>query len=472
MDDILACDAADLAGMLARKELSAEELMRATLARIETVNPQVNALVSLRDAGVLLAEARAADNGPAEGPLHGMPIAVKDLFDVAGLPTVNGSPLLGKTPARQDSPHVARLRAAGAIIIGKTNTPEFCIGSHTYNPVFGATRNPYAPDRSCGGSSGGAAVALSTGMLALADGSDMMGSLRNPAGWNNVYGFRPTWGRVPGARAGDLYLHPISANGPMARSPRDLGLLLDVISGPDPDQPFGRAEGPVGPVEPAASGARIGWLGDWGGAWPMEDGILPLCRAALEMLAQDGARIEDLAPPIPRETLWNSWTTLRSFGLNAGLGALYDDPESRDALKPEAIWEIERGRALSAQEVQNASTQRSDWYRRALELFETCDAVALPTAQVWPFPVDLTWPREVAGHEMDTYHRWMEVVVPASLIGLPALAMPAGFSDAGLPMGVQLIGRPGSEARLLSLAEAYHRATRWPQTRPPVLQGL
>lgn len=469
MDDILACDAVDLAAMLARRELSAEELMQATLARIEAVNGEVNALVSLRDAGVLLAEARAMDNSPAEGPLHGLPLAVKDLFDVAGLPTVNGSPLFGQEAARADSPHVARARAAGALIIGKSNTPEFCIGSHTYNPVFGATHNPYAPGLSCGGSSGGAAVALATGMVALADGSDMMGSLRNPAGWNNVYGLRPTWGRVPGAPAGDVYMHPISSNGPMGRSPRDIALQLDVMSGPAPHQPFGRDDAPVGTVVPAADGCRIAWLGDWGGAWPMEAGISELCLAALDVLADQGARIEHLGAPFSRQALWQSWTVLRSLGLSAGLGALYDTPGSRDALKPEAIWEIEQGRALTGPQITEASALRSDWFRRALELFETYDALALPTAQVWPFPVDQTWPREVAGETMDTYHRWMEVVVPASLAGLPGLAMPAGFGAGGAPMGVQLIGRPGGEAGLLALAEAYHRATRWPQTHPPEL---
>ena len=469
MDDSLAMDAVDLAAMLARREISAEELMQATLARIEAVNGEVNALVSLRDTGVLLAEARAMDNSPAAGPLHGLPLAVKDLFDVAGLPTVNGSPLFGQEPAREDSPHVARARAAGAIVVGKSNTPEFCIGSHTYNPVFGATQNPHAPGLSCGGSSGGAAVALATGMVPLADGSDMMGSLRNPAGWNNVYGLRPTWGRVPGARAGDLYMHPISSNGPMGRSPRDIALQLDVMSGPAPYQPFGRDDAPVGMPDPAAPGRCIAWLGDWDGAWPMEAGIGDLCLAALDVLADQGTHIEAPGAPFSREALWQSWTTLRSLGLAANLGALYDAPDSRDALKPEAIWEIEKGRALTGPEIIAASALRSDWLRRALELFETYDALALPTAQVWPFPVDQTWPRDVAGQGMDTYHRWMEVVIPASLAGLPALAMPAGFNDAGLPMGVQLIGRPGGEAGLLALAEAYHRATRWPQTRPPEL---
>src|SRR6056297_3305650 len=219
MDDILKLDATEQAAQIARADLCAETLMHATLARIASVNGSLNAVVSLRDADDLLAEARAADAGPVKGPLHGLPIAIKDLADAAGLPTSQGSPAFAGQVAVTDAPHVARLRAAGAIVIGKTNTPEFGLGSHTYNPVHGATCNPYDPSVSCGGSSGGAAVALATGMLSIADGSDMMGSLRNPAGWCNVYGMRPSWGLVPGTGAaeGDAFLHQISTEGPMAR---------------------------------------------------------------------------------------------------------------------------------------------------------------------------------------------------------------------------------------------------------------
>ena len=453
--------------MIAQGRLSAEELMQATLARIAAVNPRVNAIVSLRDEADLLAEARAADQGPSKGPLHGLPIAIKDLADAKGLPTSMGSPAFAGHVAQADSLHVARLRAAGAIVIGKTNTPEFGLGSHTYNPVHGATRNPYDPARSCGGSSGGAAVALATGMLSLADGSDMMGSLRNPAGWNNVYGMRPSWGRVPDTPEGDTFLHRLSTSGPMARSPQDLALLLDVMAGPDPRQPGLLPQERFAGIKAAARGKRIGWLGDWGGALPYEDGLLALCEAALDVLRDLGCEVEVLPPPFPRAALWDSWITLRSFSVATGLAPLMETQETRGRLKSEALWEAERGLALSAMEVQRASVIRSEWYARAAVLFDRYDALAMPTAQVWPFPVDMTWPRDVAGHAMDTYHRWMECVVPVSLLGLPAVAMPAGFGPQGLPGGIQLAGRHGDDRGMLELAEAYHQATDWPARRPP-----
>src|SRR6056297_3056297 len=313
MDDILRWEARAQAAAIAAGEVSAEALMQATLARIAEVNPRLNAVVSLQDEGVLLAEAKAADNRTPEGPLHGLPIAIKDLADAKGLPTSHGSPSFAGQVAARDSLHVARLRAAGAIVIGKTNTPEFGLGSHTYNPVHGATCNPYDPSVSCGGSSGGAAVALATGMLSIADGSDMMGSLRNPAGWNNVYGMRPSWGRVPAEPGGDTFLHQLSTNGPMARSPADLALLLNVMSGPDPRQPHGRNEAEIGALSGEVAGKRIAWLGDWGGAWPFEAGILDLCQHALTVMEDLGCVVEPLAAPFDRDALWESWALLRSW---------------------------------------------------------------------------------------------------------------------------------------------------------------
>jgi amidase len=391
-------------------------------------------------------------------------MAVKDLVAVKGIVSTSGSPLMaGFVPGRDDL-IAARLRAAGAILIGKTNTPEFGLGSHTFNPVYGATRNPYDATRSCGGSSGGAAVALATGMVALADGSDMMGSLRNPAAWNNVYGFRPSWGRVPGDPAGDGFLHQLATLGPMARSPEDLAILLDVISGPDPRVPLPLACDPVAPLRAAdLRGRRIGWLGDWGGAMAMEPGILDLSEGALRVFADLGAEVEPVAPPFPAEAMWEAWITLRAWSVAATLGAYRD---RREMLKDSALWELDRGLALSATEVHEASLVRSDWFRAAAGLLAGYDALVLPSAQVWPFDVGLPWPVGIAGRQMDTYHRWMQVVVPVSLIGLPCLALPAGFGAGGLPMGVQLFGRHGADADLLAMGAAYHAATGWPQQRP------
>src|SRR6056297_654979 len=468
MTDILALEAREQAARIAAGELSAEALMHATLERIAQTNGALNAVVSLRGAEYLMAEARAADAALSKGVLHGLPVAIKDLADAEGLPTSKGSPAFAGRIAQGDAPHVARLRAAGGIVIGKTNTPEFGLGSHTFNPVHGATCNPYDHAVSCGGSSGGAAVALAAGMLSIADGSDMMGSLRNPAGWCNVYGMRPSWGLVPGAGAaeGDAFLHQISTEGPMARSPADLALMLGVMAGPDARQPLGMAA-PDLSLGGDVRGRRIGWLGDWGGAWPMEAGILDRGAEACAVFEGLGCVVEPVAPPFDRDALWESWTTLRSWTMACKLSGLLEAPETRDLLKPDAVWAIERGRALSGLDVHAASVIRSDWFRRAADLFDTYDALVLPTAQVWPFPMSWDWPKEVAGVAMDTYHRWMEVMIPASLAGLPAVAVPAGFGPNGLPMGVQLIGRRGADGGLLRLAQAYHEATRWPQRHPP-----
>lgn len=462
--DLTRISATDLLKQLANRQVSASDVMQATLDRIAKVNGEVNAIVALRDSDGLMAEAKACDDGPITGPLHGLPIAVKDLVNVAGVVSSQGSPVFQDHVPASDDLIATRMRQAGAILIGKTNTPEFGLGSHTFNPVYGATRNPYDANRTCGGSSGGAAVALATGMVALADGSDMMGSLRNPAAWNNVYGFRPSWGRVPSDPVGDSFLHQLSTLGPMARCPEDLGVLLDVISGPDPRLPLAVESAPVSPVTATdLQGLRVGWLGDWGGAFPTEPGILDICKDAMDVFETRGARVEDVAPPFDAEKLWTSWITLRSFSVAAGLEPLASQKED---LKDSAQWELDRGLAMSAMEVHHASVIRSEWFRCAANLFEQFDALVLPSAQIWPFSVDLPYPTEIAGRAMDTYHRWMHVTIPVSLIGLPCLAAPAGFGTQGLPMGFQLFGPSGSDRKLLSVGAAYHAETNWPNKRP------
>ena len=460
-----------LSQALATGALRAADLMQATLARVDAVNGDVNAIVSLGDRDALMDEARAADESERTGWLHGIPIAIKDLANAARFPTSMGSPIFAGQEAAQDDIVVARLRAAGAIVIGKTNTPQFGLGSHSTNPVFGPTRNPYDLSRSAGGSSGGAGVALATGMLSLADGSDMMGSLRNPAGWNNVYGMRPSWGLVPSEPLGDAFLHQLATNGPMARCPRDLAALLDTMAGPDPRQPHGTSQPPCLPqIDGHLAGPRIAWLGDWSGALPMEDGVLALCADALTQMEGLGCRVEPLAAPFDRDAMWQAWTDLRSFAVAGSLAPLYHDAEKNAQLNAQAQWEVARGLALTAMQVHAASVIRTDWFKTAATLFDTYDVLALPSAQMWPFDVTLDWPRDIAGTGLDTYHRWMEVVVPASLIGLPAVCVPAGFGGPDdLPMGLQLIGPRGSDARLLQLAEAWHQATGWPDRRPPPL---
>ncbi|MFT6684683.1 MAG: amidase [Loktanella salsilacus] len=456
MNDFLDQPAFAISAALDKGDLTATALMAATLDRIAARNPDLNAIVSLRDTDVLMRDAAAADAGPRKGWLHGMPLAVKDLSNAAGLPTTMGSPALKDRIAATSDIMVQRMQDAGAIVIGKTNTPEFGLGSHTFNPVFGATQNALMPGHSAGGSSGGAAVALASGMIAIADGSDMMGSLRNPAGWNGIYGMRPTWGRVPSEPVGDLMLHPLSTNGPMARHPRDLALLLDTMAGPDSRQPHGLDHTPLAPLlDTDLRGKRIGWLGDWGGAYPVADGVTDHCAAQIARFADLGCHVTDVAPPFSAAALWDSWTTLRSYAVAASLGPLYDQPAMRAALKDTAIWEIERGRALSGTQIQRASLIRSDWFRAAAKLFNDFDALVLPTAQCWPFPIDWAYPQDIAGQKMDSYHRWMEVVVPVSLIGLPSVAVPLPLSK-GRPMGLQLIGRSRDDLGLLQLATGWH----------------
>ncbi|MEL6682228.1 MAG: amidase [Pseudomonadota bacterium] len=453
MTDFLDWDAYRLSASLAAGAVSAADLMNATLARITERNG-VNAIVSLRDTDQLMAEAREADLIPANGPLHGIPVAVKDLANAAGLPTTMGSPVFSDQIAQTSDIFVQRMQDAGAIVIGKTNTPEFGLGSHTYNPVFGPTENAVMPGRSAGGSSGGAAVALAKRMVCLADGSDMMGSLRNPAGWNGVYGMRPSWGRVPAEPVGDMFAYPLSTNGPMARCPRDIALLLEIQAGIDPRQPFGLpSQQYQDQLRADVSGRRIAWLGNWGGAYPMEPGALPTCNDAVLRFEEAGCIVEEVAPPFDAAALWESWTTLRSWAVAAKLGPLFAQPKLRAQLKPAAIWEIERGLALTGREIARASTFRSDWFRAATKLFKSFDAFALPTAQCFPFPVEWDWPQDIDGVLMDTYHRWMEVVVPVSLIGLPCLAVPIAGQR---PIGLQIAGRPRDDMGVLQLGEAWH----------------
>lgn len=462
--------ATELSTAIHARQVAPSEVMAVWLAQVGAINGAVNAIVSLRDPDALMAEARALDSEAPRGWLHGIPLPVKDLVATKGLRTTWGAPLYKDHVPAKDDILAARMRAAGAIFPGKTNVPEWGQGSHSFNPIFGVTRNPYDLTRSAGGSSGGAAAALAARMAWVADGSDMMGSLRNPAGFCNVYGFRPTWGLVPSDAEGDTYISTLATEGPMARTVEDIARLLLVQAGENPEAPFPRAVPDLlSGLDRGVKGLRIGWLSDWGGAYPMEPGILDLCETALMQLQDLGAVVEHMPPPFPAEKLWSSWVTLRAMLNAGGKRALAEDPAKRALTKPETIWEIEQGLGLSAQAVYEASVIRSRWHAHAARMFQDYDAVVLPTAQVWPFPADWRWPEEIGGHKMDTYHRWMEVVVPASLIGLPALSVPAGFSPEGLPSGMQIIGRSGGDAGVLAIGQAYHRVTEWPQKHPPRL---
>src|SRR5690606_18319876 len=464
------------------------ELMAAFLRRIELLNPHVNAIVSLRDPQALLAEADALDAelaaGASRGWLHGLPIAVKDLSDVAGIPTTMGSPILRDNVPKADGLMAARMRAAGAILIGKTNTPEFGLGSQTYNPVFGATRNAWDTALCAGGSSGGAAVALALRMLPVADGSDMGGSLRNPAAYANVYGFRPSQGRVPKYPAPERFFQQLGTEGPMGRTVTDVARLLAVQAGRDPRVPlsldgaFDPGLSPDGAFDPGLSPGRperpirVGWLADLAGYLPMEDGIVPLCEAALATFETAGARGEHLgraALGVAPEAVWAARMQPRRLVGGGSLLALYKDPARRALLKPEARWEVENAMRTGALDVHAASVVRTALFDALNALFERFDLLALPSAQVFAFDVSRHWPESIAGRPMDTYHRWMEVVIYATLGGCPVIGVPVGFDAAGRAMGMQLIGAPRRDREVLQAALAYEEATGGSGRRLPEL---
>jgi amidase len=467
MQDLTQQSALELSSQIESGELTSVQVITAFLDRIERYNPKINAIVSLRSRADILAEAKLADETPRRGWLHGLPFAIKDLAETKGIRTTLGSPLFADYIPTQDALMVKRIKDAGAIIIGKTNTPEFGLGSHTFNPVHGATSNPYGLETTAGGSSGGAAAALAARLVPIADGSDMMGSLRNPAAFCNVYGFRPSWGLVPDEPAGEMFFQQLATSGPMGRSPADIAALLQTMAGPDSRLPYAvQLPAKLGDLTGSVSGKRIGWFGDWDGAYPCENGILPLCETGLSTFEKLGCTVEPLKAPFDPTELWSAWITLRSWANACRTGALYDDPKKRELLKPAMIWEIEKGRSLSAQDIHQASEIRSEWFRKIAELSTKYDAFALPSAQVWPFPKDRIFPEAINSTPMDTYHRWMEVVIPVSLIGLPCLAIPAGFGPEGLPMGVQLFGPNESDREILTLGQAYHSYHDWTATTP------
>ncbi|TPL92264.1 amidase [Mesorhizobium sp. B2-3-12] len=464
--DICRLSAVELAGAIRRKKLSVREVVTAFLDRIDAVNPLVNAIVSLRDRDDMLREADAADAGRTEGAgaLFGLPIAIKDLASTTGLRTSFGSPIFADFIPQEDDFFVQRIRDAGAIIIGKTNVPEFGLGSNTYNTVFGPTLNAFDPALTAGGSSGGAAVALALDMLPVADGSDFGGSLRNPAAWNNVYGFRPSQGLVPGGPDVEVFHAQMGVEGPMGRNVRDMALLLDVQAGYHPQAPlsYEKPGSFLDGLATAATGGRVAWLGDLGGHLPVEPGILDLCEAALARFADASFVTEPLLPDFDFEALWQAFVTLRQASSGCALKVHYDDPARRGLLKPEAIWEVENAMRITAPQIRAASVVRTSWHRTLLSIFERFDLIALPTAQVFPFDVGTHWPREVAGRGMDSYHRWMQVSAFATLGGCPAVNVPVGFDDSGRPMGMQLIGRPRGDLAVLQAAAAYEATLPWP----------
>ncbi len=463
-NEIVLMDATVLSKAIHSRKISCTEVMDAYLDHIGQINPKVNAIVALQERQGLLALARERDaqlaRGESMGPLHGFPHAVKDLQAVKGIRMTLGSPLMKDFVPAADGLMVERLRAAGALFIGKTNTPEFGLGSHTYNPVYGVTRNAFDTTRSAGGSSGGAAVSLALRMLPLADGSDYGGSLRNPAGWNGVFGFRTSIGRVPND-ARDAWLPSMGVTGPMARNVTDLAMLLSVQAGFDARVPLSlEGDGSVFQqrLERSFKGKRVAWGADFKGHTPCEPGVLEVCKAATRTLEALGCIVEEAVPDFDYDALWQATIRLRGWQQGASILPYYNDPAKRSLLKPEAVFEIETGLRQSAHDITAASVVRTDWSQTMRRFFERYDFFIVPTAQVFPFDAAQHWPQEIAGQKMQTYHEWMKAALLVTMSGCPALAAPAGFNDRGLPIGIQIIAPNRQELSCLQLAYAYESA--------------
>ncbi len=472
--DLVLLDAVELSWSIRRREVSCVEVMRTYLAHIDRFNPAVNAIVSRADEEKLLDQARQRDQeldrGECFGWMHGFPVAIKDLANADGFPATMGSPIFADDVATTDDLHVRRMREAGAIVIGKTNVPEFGLGSHTFNPVFGTTCNAYDHSLTAGGSSGGAAAAVAMRLLPVADGSDFMGSLRNPAAFGNIVSLRPGFGRVPE----EGFVSAPGVNGPMGRTVRDIAMLLSTMAGPDERAPLSIEQDPemfTGKLERDFSRTRIGWIGDFGGHLPTEPGVLELCERSFATFAAIGCEIVPVTEELPVERMWEIFLLWRHWMVGQKLADLHADPGTRALLKPEAVYEVEGYLGLGIRDITRALDGRNAWYAAVARLFDRYDFLLAPSAQVFPFDAELRWPQEIDGRRMDTYHRWMETVAPWTLSGHPVANLPVGFNDAGLPMGVQLIGRNHAEWAVLQLAHAYERASDWVhRVLPPALR--
>ena len=437
-------------------EISARELLDLHLVRIGERNPELNAIVSLDEDRARAAATEADEalaSGADVGPLHGLPFAVKDTHALKGWRTTYGSPIFADAVADHDDLLVERIRGAGAVFVGKTNVPEFAAGSHTFNTVFGVTRNPVDPSRSAGGSSGGAACALASGMVPLADGSDMGGSLRNPASFCGVVGMRPSLGRVP---EWPLYnqWETTSVGGPMGRNVGDVALLLSVIAGPDPRSPHALGEPGASlapPLTPAPlSGLRVAVSVDLGGALVVDHGVADVVRASVGRLSDAGAAVGEAQPDLSLAD--DTFRTLRAWHFQAKFGRLL--AENPTSFKASLEANIRAGESLTGADVARAYSQRTALSETMRLFFGDHDVLVLPTSQVPPFPVEQEFPEAINGQEMPDYLAWMRSAWFITVTGCPAISVPAGTTDDGLPIGIQLVARHGADRRLLEVAAA------------------
>jgi amidase len=469
LDGLCELSAVELVALMRRRDVSAREVMLAHVMRIERVNPRVNAVVTFVRERAMADAARADERlvrGESAGVLHGLPVAHKDLVETAGIRTTRGSPFYRDYVPATDALIVTRMRAAGAITCGKTNTPEFGAGSQTFNTVFGATGNPYDLTKTCGGSSGGAAVALACGMVPIADGSDMGGSLRNPAAFCNVVGLRPSPGRVPSESNN---WSPLGVSGPMARSVADLALFLSVLAGHDPRGPLSIAEDGARfrqSLERDFKGVRVAWWRGLGGI-PFERQIREAVNAGRQVFESLGCLVEDDEPDFTGVD--EAFPVLRFAGNYSQYAPLVRErPEwVKDTIK----YEVEQAERLTGADIGRALVRQAEMYAQSREFFERYDFFVLPVTQVAPFDVDVPYPTEIAGTKMGTYLDWMRSCWYVSFMSNPAISVPAGFTDTGLPIGIQIVGRHRDEWSVLQMAYAFEQATQHGRRRPALVAG-
>ncbi len=459
--------ATEIARKLRVREVSATDVMREFVSRIASVNPAVNAICTFVGEENAMRYAQTVDEridrGYRIGPLHGLPIAVKDLVVTEGIRTTFGALIYRDFVPTQDALIVERFKRAGALIIGKTNTPEFGAGSQTFNKVFGPTRNPHDLSKTCGGSSGGAAVALACGMTPIADGSDLGGSLRNPAGFCNVVGFRPSPGRVP-TWPSMLGWNSLTVEGPMARTVRDVALLLSVMAGPDRRSPISIAEpGSVflKPLERDFKSTRVAWSADLG-RYPVQPEVIDVCRNSCRVFADMGCIVDEACPDFAGAD--EIFQTLRAWQMSQTRGAEFK--KHREMMKDTVIWNIEQGLKLSGSAVASAEAGRTALFHRVREFFERYDFLILPVSQVLPFPVEVEWVREINGIAMQTYIDWMATCYAITLTACPAISVPCGFTAGGLPVGLQIVGPHLADFDVLRIAHAFEQATLFHNRRP------
>ncbi len=461
--------ATELAQRLRTRQVSAVEVLHDHLTQIERTNPQVNAIVTLV-ADAALAQAQAADDalarGETLGALHGLPVAHKDTTLTKGIRTTFGSPLFRDHIPDQNSLIVERMQQAGAITLGKTNTPEFGAGSQTFNPVFGATHNPYDLTKTCGGSSGGAAVALACGMIALADGSDMGGSLRNPAGYCNVIGFRPSPGRVPIWPNENNNWQSLSVEGPMARNTQDVALLLSAIAGPDDRVP--NSIGDPGSIFTRSlnrefKGVRVAWSPTLGGL-QVDPRTLAVLESQRSIFEQLGCNVEEATPDFSGAD--EAFKTLRAWSFAMSMAD--NLAQHRDQLKDTIIWNTEAGLKLSGTDVALAFKQITQLFARMYAFMQKYEYIICPVSQIPPFDINQPYVTEINGEQQLTYIDWMRSCYYISATGHPAISVPGGFTSEGLPVGIQIVGRYRDEMAVLQLAHAFEQATGWGQQRPSV----